>query len=130
VGAAGARDLTLDAGALIAVERGQPRMIALLAEALRTNVRLFVPAGVVAQVWRGGARQSRLSRLLALDAVEVVALDTVAARAIGVLLGRARTGDVVDASVVWCARRTASTIVTSDADDIRRIDPNARLATL
>ena len=55
MGAARARSslgLTLDAGALIALERGDRRVVALLREALDRRVRICVPAGVVAQVWR------------------------------------------------------------------------------
>ena len=56
--------VVLDAGALIAFEKGDARMRALCREALRTRARLVVPAGVVAQVWRDGARQVLLRGLL------------------------------------------------------------------
>ncbi len=46
--------VVLDAGALIAFERGDARMRALVREALRTKARMVVPAGVMGQVWRGG----------------------------------------------------------------------------
>jgi hypothetical protein len=39
------------------------------------------------------------------------------------LLGRADRSDVIHASVVVCARERGHTVVTSDADDLRRIDP-------
>jgi len=48
--------VVLDAGALIAFERADPRMRALLREALRRGTRLVIPAGVVGQVWRDGVR--------------------------------------------------------------------------
>ena len=44
--------IVLDAGALIAFERADPRMRALLREVTRAGIRLIVPAGVVAQVFR------------------------------------------------------------------------------
>lgn len=52
--ATGTSSLVLDAGALIALERGDGRMRALCREALSSRVKLVVPASVVAQVARGG----------------------------------------------------------------------------
>jgi hypothetical protein len=46
-------DVTLDTGALIAIERGDPRMQALLDEAAAVGADLAVPAGVLAQAWGG-----------------------------------------------------------------------------
>jgi hypothetical protein len=46
---------------------------------------------------------------------------------VGILLAATRTTDVVDAHVVICARRNAEAIVTSDPDDLARLDPRARL---
>lgn len=115
--------VVLDTGALIAFERGDARMRALCREALRTRTRLVVPAGVLAQVWRDGARQVPLRALLAGSTTEVPALDRVFAEATGVLCGRARSSDVVDASVVLTARRERAVVVTSDPDDLRRLDP-------
>src|SRR5512139_3185766 len=57
--------LTLDAGALIALERNDRRIVALLARARHHGWALVVPEGVVGQVWRDGKRQARLARLLA-----------------------------------------------------------------
>src|SRR5687768_1954357 len=62
-------NLTLDAGALIALERGDGKMIALLDRAQKQNVRFHVPAGVVGQAWRDGSRQATLARFLRTDAV-------------------------------------------------------------
>lgn len=56
--------VTLDAGALIALEKGDGRMIALLQLALRARKRFYVPAGVAGQAWRSGARQATLARFL------------------------------------------------------------------
>ena len=51
---------TLDAGALIAFERNDRAVVALLARALEVGYSLAVPAGVVGQVWRDGRRRARL----------------------------------------------------------------------
>lgn len=119
--------LTLDAGALIAFERNDRRVVALLARALEHGWALTVPAGVVGQVWRDGRRQARLARLLAADEVEIEALDDRRARASGQLCGARGTADVIDASIVQGARSRGDRIVTSDPDDLQRLDPRAEL---
>ncbi len=121
--------LTLDAGALIAFERNDRKVVAIVKRALDNGQRLAVPAGVVGQTWRDGRRQARLARLLTPRVVEVEPLDDARARAAGQLCGVTRTSDVVDASVVLCARARGHGILTSDADDIRRLDPRARIVT-
>ena len=120
----------LDTGALIAVERGDRRMQALLDEAHAAGVELTIPAGALAQSWRGTARQVRLARLLRLDNVRVSPLDESTAKAAGVLCGRAGTADVVDASVVITARLLAQAVLTSDPDDLRRLDGQLSLVTV
>jgi hypothetical protein len=88
---------------------------------------LHVPAGVVAQVWRDGKRQARLARLLGSGLISVHALSFDEAQAVGVLCGQSRSSDVVDASVALLARRFRAAVVTSDANDLRRIDPSVDL---
>jgi hypothetical protein len=110
--------LTLDAGALLAFERGDREMVAIVARARTHRLALAVPSGVVGHVWRDGRRQVRLATLLASEAVAVEPLDDARARAAGQLCGVTRTRDVIDASVVLCARRRGHGVVTSDADDI------------
>lgn len=122
--------LTLDAGALIAFERGDRRVLALVARARERSLPLAVPAGVVGQVWRDGRRQARLARLLASSTVEVEALDDLGARAAGQLCGVAGTADVLDASVVLCARRRGQGVVTSDPEDLGRLAPSLRLVVV
>lgn len=115
--------VVLDAGALIAFERGDARMRALVREALKTGVRLVIPAGVLGQAWRGAARQAPLRALVKGPTTIVPALDQVLAEAAGVLCGRAGTSDVIDASVVLVARRERAVVVTSDEGDLRHLDP-------
>lgn len=119
--------LTLDAGALIAFERGERRLIILLARARERGLAIAIPAGVVGQVWRDGRRQARLARLLAADEIEIVALDDQRAREAGQLCGARKTDDVIDASVVRCARARGHRIVTADPEDLRVLDPRAEL---
>ena len=67
--------VTLDAGALIAIERADRRMQALLDEAHAAGLPIDVPAGALAQAWRAGPVQARLARALRLPNVSVPALD-------------------------------------------------------
>lgn len=120
-------NLVLDAGGLIDVERGGFGTKSLI-ETRPPGSRLVVPAGVLAQVWRGGP-QPRLSKLLR-SGVEVQPLDRMAARAVGALLAASGTSDIVDAHVVLVARQHNAVIVTSDADDLHHLDPRAHLHTV
>jgi hypothetical protein len=109
----------------MAFERNDRFVVTLLARALENRFSLMVPAGVVGQVWRDGARQARLARFLGSTDVGVEPLDDQRAREAGQLCGVRGTADVIDASVVLCARRHAHRIVTSDAADMHRLDPVA-----
>jgi rRNA-processing protein FCF1 len=119
--------VVLDAGALIAFERGDARLRALCREALRTGARLVVPAGVVGQVVRDPSRQVAVRALLNGRTTEIPPLDRAVAAAVGVLCGRTGTSDVVDASVALVARRERAVVVTTDADDLRRLAPGLRI---
>jgi len=122
--------VTLDAGALIALDRDDRRVIALLEKAERSASRVTVPAGALAQAVRQSERQARLSRLIRQPTTDVVALDRVDAVNVGRLLAVSGTTDVVDAHVVICARRARQIVVTSDVGDIRRLDPDLEIVAL
>lgn len=115
--------ITFDAGGLIAVDRGDRRVLALLARAAERGMRVTVPATALAQVIRRPARQARLARLIRQTSTDLVALDGPDATATGLLLASSGTDDIVDGHVVICARRAEQVVVTSDADDLRRLDP-------
>ena len=119
-----------DTGALIALERGDKRMIALLRRALAQGRPFRVPAGVVGQAWRNGRAQVTLGRFLRSEEVEIVPLDEQLARSCGELCGAASASDVIDASVMIVARERQDLIVTSDPGDLRRLDPAAQIITL
>lgn len=124
------RGATLDAGALIALDRDDRRVIALLARAQETSARITIPASALAQAVRDPTRQARLARLIRQPTTDVVALDRLDAVGVGRLLAASGTTDVVDAHVVWCARRTGQAVVTSDPDDLRRLDPTLALVAI
>ena len=119
--------VTLDTGALIAIERADRRMQALLDEAHLAGLAIDIPAGVLAQAWRSGPRQARLARVLRLDNVSVADLDEATARAAGILCGQRGTNDPIDASVVLNARRHQQSVITSDPGDIRQLDPTLHI---
>lgn len=119
--------LTLDAGALIALDRDDRRVVVLLARARETAARMTVPATALAQAIRRPERQVRLARLVRQPTTDVVVLDRADATNVGRLLAASGTSDVVDAHVVISARRAGQQIATSDPDDLRALDPTVGL---
>lgn len=111
--------LVLDAGALVALERGDREVAALLKRELLAGRTPLTHGGVIGQVWRGGSgRQANLAR--ALIGVETAALDDPLGRRAGVLLGRADGEDVVDAAVVLLAD-DGDWVLTSDPADLHEL---------
>lgn len=122
--------LTFDAGGLIALDRNDRKVIVLLARAAESGSRLTVPAGALAQAIRDPGRQARLARLIRQPLTRVAALDRVDATHVGRLLAASGSTDVIDAHVVICARRAGQAVLTSDPDDLRRLDPTLPVITL
>ena len=105
--------VVLDAGALVAVERNDRDMVALIKRERLANRVPFTHGGVIGQVWRGGhGRQTNLARFL--SGVDVRPLDNALGRQAGVVLGAARVTDVIDAAVV---------LLADDGDEIYTSDP-------
>jgi hypothetical protein len=111
--------VTYDAGALLAAERGERRVWARHKALLLRREVPVVPAPVVAQCWRGTSSQALLARVL--TGCQIEPLDDVQARATGILAGRARTSDIVDACVVEGALRRRDLVITSDQGDLKAI---------
>ena len=111
--------VTYDTGALVAAERNDRRMWALHAGFLAEEVAPTVPAPVLAEAWRGGARQASLSRLLALCTIEPMSEEQ--ARHVGVFTGKSSHDDIVDVTVVEGAIRRRDAVVTSNESHIRAI---------
>ena len=112
----------LDAGALIAVERGERDVLSMLQTAFTIGHSVRVPVGVIGQVWRDPGRQAVLSRTL--KRCEEVALDGSTARAAGRLCGWTDTTDVIDASIAIAVadsrnRGDRIVLITSDSRDMR-----------
>jgi limonene-1,2-epoxide hydrolase len=119
--------ITFDAGGLIALDRNDRRIIALIARVGEVGGTVVIPATALAQAIRQPERQARLSRFIRQPNVQVVPLDRLDGISVGRLLATTRTADVVDAHVAICARRADHRVVTSDGADLAALDPTLQL---
>lgn len=110
--------LTYDTGALIAAERDDRLMWALHRAAIVRGLPPTVPAGVLAEAWRGGP-QHRLSSLL--KGCKIEDLTEAQARQVGVLIARCGLSDTVDVAVAEGAVRRHDAVVTSNRTHIERV---------
>lgn len=122
--------VTLDAGGLIAVDRGNREVLATLALIRQWSGTVTVPATALSQAMRNPSRQVRLIRLVRQTTTKIVDLNRADAIAVGRILARTRTSDIADAHVVLSARRVGQAVVTSDAAGLRRLDPTIRLVEI
>jgi hypothetical protein len=108
--------LILDAGAFVAVERGDRDVVALVKRERLLGRSPVTHGGVVAQVWRGGSGpQVRVARLLA--GVDISPLDDRLGKRAGVLLARSRRSDAIDAAII-CLAGDGDDVLTSDPGDL------------
>ena len=117
--------LTLDTGALLALDQpAKSQLMQTRIDELRhRRGTLCIPAGVVAQAWRS-PRQVRLGRLIKSFDVEIAVMDLDVARSVGLLCAATGHRDVIDVHLVLCARERGHAVVTSDLNDISRVDPS------
>ena len=111
--------ITYDTGVLIAAERKEERVWRFHRHLVDQGVEPTVPAGVLAQAWRGGSRQYWLTKFLSRCRIE--ALDESLARRIGVICHRFGVTVVVDTSVVAGASQRGDEVVTGDRRDVAAI---------
>jgi hypothetical protein len=117
--------LVLDAGAFLAVERGDRDVVALVKRERLAGRPPVTSGGVVAQIWRGGrGRQVQVARLLA--GTDVAAVDDRLGRRAGMLLARSGHSDAIDATVV-CLAADGDDILTSDPGDMRALAEAAEI---
>lgn len=106
----------LNSGALIAIDKRDRKVGAMLRVLQQDGVPVHTSTGAVAQVWRDGRRQASLARVL--PGFDVAAIDEVAARRVGELLRTNDTSDLVDAHVALLVPPDG-TVLTSDEADLR-----------
>lgn len=110
--------LILDAGAVIALARGDDRARAVIATAREAGVEVSIPSVVVAETVRGSERDAAVNRVIRAVG-EVTAPDERVGRIAGALLGAARSTSTVDALVVASAIHAGGGVVlTGDPDDL------------
>jgi predicted nucleic acid-binding protein len=110
--------LILDAGAVIALSRNDPRARAFVRRAVELDAQVRVPVVALAETLRGTQRDAAVHRVL--DAVsDTLPIDGMVGRRAGALLGRAGRSDTVDAIVVAEAIEAGGAeILTGDATDL------------
>ena len=111
--------LTLDTGALIALERRDARALRIVGAAQGSGHTITVPAPVLAQWWRG--QRGPTARLL--DAFDVEPIGKALARTAGEALARmrGRAPSVVDAIVMASAASRGDCVLTGDSIDLERL---------
>jgi PIN domain len=111
--------LTLDAGALIAYQRGEARVREILAVAYARGLVPTIPAVALAEVWRGDAKDARVARLL--KACSIEALDDRLARAAGRLCRATPGTSTIDACIAVGVSQRTDAIATSDPGGLRKL---------
>jgi predicted nucleic acid-binding protein len=109
--------LTLDTGALIALEARRQRIKAILAAARTLRAPITVPTVVVTEWWRG--QRGPLARIL--DGVIVEPLTERLARIAGEALAHTGRSNAVDAVVVASAAQRGDVVYTSDVADLQAL---------
>jgi predicted nucleic acid-binding protein len=110
--------LTLDTGALIALERRDRRMLAVLTAAQQDDLTVTVPAPVFVEWFRG--KPKRVNAVV--DAVTIEPLTAWLARIAGdALVGLPECVSVVDAVVMASAAQRGDYVYTSDIPDLQSL---------
>ena len=111
------RGLTLDTGALIALERRRQRIREILEHALAEDQRITVPADVIGEWWRG--RTDVRERIL--ESVDVEPLSEALAKIAGEALASVKGATLVDAIVMASAASRGDRVYSSDVADLERL---------
>ncbi len=111
------RRITLDAGALIAIERRKQRGTQLLELAKQRLAVLSVPVPIIAEWWRG--RTDVRDHIL--DVVNVEPLSLAVAKAAGEAHANVRGASAVDAMVMAFAASRGDVVFTSDTKDLEAL---------
>ena len=122
--------LILDAGAVIALARNDPRARAFVRRAVELDAEVRVPVVVLAETLRGTQRDAAVHRVL--NAVsDSVPIDHAVGRRAGALVGRANRSDTVDAIIVAEAIESGGGgILTGDPVDLAALANDDRSVTI
>jgi predicted nucleic acid-binding protein len=110
--------LVLDAGALIALDRGNRDMHSEIRATRLSGAPVRTSPMALAQAWRDGKRQARLAS--AMRDIDVRAITEEDGRQAGELLAASGTSDAIDATVALLAR-SGDLLYTSDPGDLRKL---------
>ena len=116
--------LIFDAEAFVALvdkhHPGQRLVRQALDAARRVGADAVAPALVLAELFRGTAREAAVDALLGREAIDISDTDKRLAREVGRILVAAGRGSdhIVDAHVVAVAARTGGVVLTGDPDDM------------
>ena len=112
--------LTFDTGALIGLERARQQMRQVYATAIAKDVRMTVPAVVVAEWWRLGRKEKERAQIL--RSVIVAPTSEHVASLAGVALTLLPNAQTIAALVMACAAQRPNEIIyTSDPDDLEAL---------
>lgn len=124
-----AAGLTLDTGALVALERRRLGITRVIRAAVLAQDRVTVPSPVIVEWWRGGPRQRRFQNLFRAKGIVVEPTSFEVAKLAGEAI--AKTGaTAVDAIVMAGAAQRGDIVFTSDIEDLdllRTVFPSVRL---
>ena len=109
--------ITLDTGALIALERRRQRMTDVIARARAREDTIIVPQVVLTEWWRG--RSDWRLKILAMVIVEP--LTDARAKLAGEPLAHVPGSSAIDALVMASAASRGDAVFTSDPDDLERL---------
>jgi predicted nucleic acid-binding protein len=118
--------ITLDTGALIALERRSQRMTDIVTRARLREETLIIPHVVLAEWWR--RRSDWREKLLAMLVVEP--LTDARAKLAGEAVARVAGATTIDALVMASAATRSDRVFTSDPEDLERLRaffPNVRV---
>jgi predicted nucleic acid-binding protein len=109
--------LTLDTGALLALERRRQRMRKVIDVATRDGLPITVPVVVLAEWWRGRSDLRDLIRCM----VSIEPMQEPLALVAGEALAAVPGVNLADAIVMASAARRGDIVYTSDFEDMQRL---------
>ena len=112
---------TFDTGALIALERGDARMLVRLRVLHQARIPITIPMNAVVEWWRKGHGQAAI---LSLGSVEP--LTEAVAKAAGEALAKVGGASPIDATVMASAAQRGDRVFTSDPQDMQRLQQHFR----